>query len=354
MQNKNSVKIMGMILLAYFIILLSNVAKQIEEKENIPHMETTIELLDEYTENEYVSDWDILGHNLNTSSTTICDLELQINGQDDLGVYGGGNHFFVERDYRKETEKKSITVGLGEAHYLKIEGEFEEEYTTFYIEDENGRYVTNLEMEKAFGMTTKEVIKFGAEMRKVVEEELENMHTYQINKARKIRGILATIGAIGVALYVLLKGYGIRDGERKKDEYKKHFFLMGFSACFGTYMLRPIISQFVLFWLHGETNRYIAYAISALAVGIVLGVVSQKAVPDLHEEAETKRQIFSRTVLEIMMCTVLIRIGVAIASNFYFYEWKTYLFNFVAAGCAIILCEFIKGKYKMRKEKNEE
>ncbi len=339
MQSKKRFRIMGIMILAYFIILLSNVAKQIEEKDNIPHMDTTTELLDEYTENKYASDWSLIGRGMlwQDRRAFVGTLDLKA-GKDIVIGYGTDNWYSVLYSYEVNEVSFGVMFSYGMEDDIRVVKNIDGEYISYIIEYED-KYIPNPEMEKAFGISTKEVMGSVDETCDIIETEVQNMHTYQINKARKIRGILATIGAIGFVLYTWLKGFDTGESEGNRDLYKKYFFLKGLIACFWTYMLRPIISQFVLFWLNGEANRYVAYAISALAVGIILGVVSQKAELDLHEEVETKRQMFFRTVLGITMCTVLIRIGVAIASNFYFYEWKTYLLNFIAAGCAIRIYE---------------
>ncbi len=327
-----------MIVLAYFIILLSNVAKQIEEKENIPHMDTTIELLDEYSENKYGSDWSLMGHDFQQDTRAfVGTLDLKTD-KDIVVVCGTDSWYSVLYSYEVNEVSLGIMFSYGMEDDIRVGKNIDGEYISYIIEHED-KYIPNPEMEKAFGISTKEVMESVDETCDIIETEVENMHTYQINKARKIRGILATIGAIGFVLYAWLKGFDIGESEGNRDLYKKYFFLMGFIACFWTYMLRPIISQFVLFWMNGEANRYVAYVISALAVGIILGVVSVKKVPDSYIKLETKRQMFFQTMLGIAMCTVLIRIGVAIASNFYFYEWKMYLLNFIAARCAIRIYE---------------
>ncbi len=351
MKNKSVLKAVLCIVLGYCLLQLSIEAKQIEEKENIPYMDTTIELLDEYSENKYGSDWSLMGHDFHQDTRAfVGTLDLKTN-KDIVIVCGTDSLYSVLYSYEVNEVSWGVMFSYGMEDDIRVGKNIDGEYISYIIEYED-KYIPNPEMEKAFGISTKEVMESVDETCDIIETEVQNMHTYQIDKARKMRGILVTIGAIGFALYAWLKGFDIGESRGNRDLYKKYFFLKGLIACFWTYMLRPIISQFILFWLNGEANRYVAYVISAIAVGIILGVISVKKVPDSYAKLEAKRQMISRTVLGIMICTIMIRIGVAIASNFYFYEWKTYLLNFVAAGCAILVCAIFRN-LRMKKIDNQ-
>ena len=50
-------KIIVLILVSYLLVQLSNEAKRMEEKENIPTLQTTYDLAEKYIRDRYVNDW---------------------------------------------------------------------------------------------------------------------------------------------------------------------------------------------------------------------------------------------------------------------------------------------------------
>lgn len=73
-----SVKIILLVLTSYLVIQLSNEVKRIEEKENISSIQTTLDLVEQYVQDQYLFDWGRLGHILCKGTSYLESYQLSL------------------------------------------------------------------------------------------------------------------------------------------------------------------------------------------------------------------------------------------------------------------------------------
>lgn len=200
----------GIIILAflsYFIIQLSIRAKEIEEKRNIPWLQTTIEFADEYIQRKYWQDWQHFGSDLEYPDWRSSYHYLELSS--DVGmllVYPPwwDEEYNIEAVMEKDGNRVRITAYYGENLSIEVSGQYQEIYKDYDIEYKNGSYIPNLQMEQEIGFTTDEIVEQADKMRNAFEEEMEKMHEYQIGRAKERRIELANFVLIIFLFFYLV------------------------------------------------------------------------------------------------------------------------------------------------------
>ncbi len=379
------VKFMILIFISYFLIQLSNEAKHMEEIIGIPQLQTTFDYAEKYVRNKYSRDWRVLGHKLYKNDSYRENYFLYLLGkgngeiqisreqsfENDKTVDRNVNisdflfraiddYFLIYSDVEKGEQIFSIRLAYNgdphiELHYFLSKDS--EKFTTYNIEYKNGSYLQNPEMEQQLGITTEEVAECAENIRRIFEEEMQRMHDYQIEKAGRIRKGFANIGLVICGLIILWKyclAMKKSRGEEKRigqcfNEImaksagklrKKRFILLGMATAFWIYIMRPILSCYVLFWLEETANEYAAYGISAMVAAMVNVWFLIKAEENKNERMNVKNAGLKAAIQVIAGCTIMvaaIRLGIVIVSDFYPYDWGFYEINFGAETISLLL-----------------
>lgn len=454
----------GIIILAflsYFIIQLSIRAKEIEEKRNIPWLQTTIEFADEYIQRKYWQDWQHFGSDLEYPDWRSSYHYLELSS--DVGmllVYPPwwDEEYNIEAVMEKDGNRVRITAYYGENLSIEVSGQYQEIYKDYDIEYKNGSYIPNLQMEQETGFTTDEIVEQADKMRNAFEEEMEKMHEYQIGRAKerrielanfvliiflffylvysiinwiinkrggteneyredtlkeyvakkeitekkvnkflRLRYLLLVCGislcihiadpvilgfrfsslVIFIIVYVLetlwksfaafylvfYPGYFIakradikkekemdnkpreavlKDALTKKENrlLGSGYLLLGCGISFWTYILVPIISEFILFPIIGKGNEYVAYGISAVIAAVAFGVLWKGFADGKADGGNAGMQMRKGALWFIFGCVVtliLIQLGIILVPRFYFPEWRFYKINLLADGIAFFI-----------------
>ena len=387
------IKIVFVILTAYSIIQLSNEAKRIEEKANTSVLRDTIDYAEKYICDKYAFDWTKQRGCLYKQDDYVKSYDLILyteQGEIEVHVLGreekaqdvletieiAGFQFYLKEDsifiYRRYDENTSIYIAYnGGAHidvysYLKNG----EDYLKYNIEFVNGEYISNLEMEQQLGIPTDEIVALAEDTRQLFEEEMLKMHHYQIDKARRNRGRLANAGILFFVVYAFILWDKVRRKVKLQGKpaevclgevlantgakiLRGKYELLGIGSVFWIYILKPIISEFLLFPLEGQIKNLVAYGISAVLVVLLCVLLFFKGSLNGREPLSIGLcfiRIF-RTFLGIVIAVSLINLGVGLVSDFYPHSWQFYVINYMTASVtAGILC--IWGQMKRRREED--
>lgn len=378
-------KIIVLILVSYLLVQLSNEAKRMEEKESIPSLQTTYDLAEKYMRDRYVNDWAKRGDRLYKRTSYLESYELFLRTDDkELKVlmyqssennksndrkreFSGftflarEDYFLISQEIEKNEDLYSIYIAYnGDPHIIVYyETVNADTYTQYDIPYEDGKYLRNTEMEEQTGITTEEAVEWAENIRKTFEEELWEMHDYQIDKARKIRGRLANLGLVMLAGIILIKWYGIRKRMRKEagtmdrciDESIKHmsgliwewrYGITAMGTAFWIYILRPVVSEAFLSGLNGMTKVCAAYGISAVITAVAACLLISKLKADNNKKGKVEVRIskLNAGLQMILGCIGMlagIRLGIMAASDFYGDEWSFYVINLMAETVSLAL-----------------
>lgn len=198
------------------------------------------------------------------------------------------------------------------------------------------------------------------------------MHVYQINKARKRRRILINLGLILLLFYIRQKWKIIVEKVDEKDKPTEQclgetivntinkfarwkYVLCGAVILFWIYILRPVISQFILFQVERNANVYIAYGMSVVVIAIAgCSIITRKGAET--SENATARQTTTWKILQMMAGCILemliIRLGMMLVSDFYPRSLQFYMINGTAWIGAVFLMLIFRGiRYLMLKKR---
>ena len=385
------IKIVFVILTAYSIIQLSNEAKQMEENAHISGLLNTGDFIEKYVSDKYSYNWNKLGNHCRrtdpysgvyelrisrdekTVNAWVSKSELYLTNEEGKVDYMG---FAFPQDsiyvvmFLDYNESVRIWIAYGGDYHIEVASFADEDNPIYYsIPFEDGMYIPNIEMEQ-LGIPTDEIVALAEDTRQLFEEEMLKMHHYQIDKAKRNRGRLANAGILFFVVYAFIlwdkvkrkvklqgKPAEVCLGEVLANTGAKilrgKYELLGMGSVFWIYILKPIISEFLLFPLEGQIKNLVAYGISAVLVVLLCVLLFFKGSLNGREPLSIGLcfiRIF-RTFLGIVIAVSLINLGVGLVSDFYPHSWQFYVINYMAASITTgILC--IWGQIKRRREED--
>ena len=368
------IKFALLIFISYFIVQLSIGAKEIEEKRDIPGLQTTMEFADQYMKGKYFMDWPDLGSYLESidwrSSEHMLKLSSDVGTLRVTPLWGEG-YQITQIDMKKGNNDAAIWIFYKTDLNIKVTSNYKGNYTKHNIEYQNGSYIPNLQMEQETGFTTDEIVEQADKMRIAFEEEMEKMHQYQIGRAKERRKKFADFGFITFLLFLLfylfLKWVSINRRADIEDKYpeevleetiakeeeiflKRRYVLLGCGMAFWIYMLVPIVSEYLLFSIiEGNAIEFVAYGISAVITAIVFGVFWKRPITGKPDMAGRKilKSIF-QFMLGCIVTLVIIQLGIIFVPRFYSPEWRFYKINLLADGIAFLIFSIIAVVKKLK------
>lgn len=366
------IKFVLWVFISYFIIQISIGAKEIEEKRNIPGLQTTIEFANQYMKGKYERDWEKLENKYDYPDTLSSVHSLKLSS--DVGILlvssaPRDDYFIMQIDMRNGNNSIRIETYY-RSNFLHVAGA--DNNISYYLEYKNDKYTRNPQMEQETGFTTEEIVEQADKIRNAFEEEMEKMHQYQIGRAKERREKFTNFGFITFllffVLYLYLKWISINRRADIEDKYpeevleetivkskekyfKRRYLLLGCGISFWTYILRPVVSEFMLFLLEGTANEYAAYGISAVIAAVVFGMLWKRSVVGKTDRADTGRQIL-KSIFQFMsgcvVTLVVIQLGVIFVPRFYSPEWRFYKINLLAEAIAFLIFSIIVRTKKLR------
>ena len=358
------IKFILWIFISYFIIQLFIGAKEIEEKRNIPGLQTTMEFANRYIQGKYRSDWKEFGSKIvypNALSPS-CHLELS----SDVGTLlvtplWGEDYQITQIDMKKGNNDAAIWIFYKTDLNIKVTSNYKGNYTKHNIEYQNGSYIPNLQMEQETGFTTDEIVEQADKMRTAFEEEMAKMHQYQIVRAKERREKFTNFCFITFLLfflpYLLIKWAGINRRADIEDKYleevleetivkekeklfKGRYLLSGIGMAFWIYILKTIVSEFMLFSMEGTAKEYAAYGISAVIAAIVFGLFWKSLADKKSDRTDTGSNL-PKSVLQFLSGSIatliMVQLAVVFVPRFYSFEWRFYKINLLADGIAFFI-----------------
>lgn len=313
------IKFALLIFISYFIVQLSIRAKETEEKKNIPGLQTTMEFADQYMKGKYFMEWPDLGSNLKSLDWRSSEHMLELSS--DIGmmyVYGRSSRGCKSLDMRMEKDNKDIKISVHYNTDLCID--VYDNQIAYYIEYQNGNYIPTPQMEQETGFTTDEIVEQADKMRTAFEEEMAKMHQYQIVRAKERREKFTNFCFITFLLfflpYLLIKWAGINRRADIEDKYleevleetivkekeklfKGRYLLSGIGMAFWIYILKTIVSEFMLFSMEGTAKEYAAYGISAVIAAIVFGLFWKSLADKKSDRTDTGSNL-PKSVLQFL------------------------------------------------------
>ncbi len=368
--------VLKMILLAvigWVIIQLSNEAKYIEETKYIPNMQNALSYAEHYITWRYRGDWRELGHRFEREGLYSVDLETDIGT---LGILRGGySEFRLYMRFDSTSEEvnnsHSIRGTYGKETLFIVVFSINEEYVLYKILYKDGKCIPNSEMEQRFAITSDEIMENIEQMYTTFEDEMEKMHKYQIRKVNNRRCNLVNGGFILFIIYMILKWEFVRGGaaggKKTTEQYlgeiivnainklaRWKYVLCGASILFWIYILRPVISGFILFGVERPANVYISYGMSAVIIAIIgCFIIARSGAEKLEStigQMDTWKtlQMTAGCILEMF----IIRLGMVFVSDFYPRSLRFYIINGIAWIGAVFLMLIFRGiNYLILKKK---
>ena len=375
------------------MVQISIAAKETEEKRNIPGLQTTIELANHYIRGRYSWDWDKLGDTVVYPNplAVACYLKLPSDvGMLDASARWAGEQRYFEIETHMEKNNNGIGIYI---HYKKdlcidVKGNYKGNYTSYYIEYQNGSYIPNPQMEQETGFTTEEIVEQADKMRTAFEEEMAKMHQYQIGRAKERRKKFTNFGFVTFllfcTLYSLVKWAVINKRANAEDKYpeevlketmekgrekllKRRYLLLGCAISFWIHILIPVISEYILIPIGGNANEYTAYGISAVIspiayasygisaviTAVVLGLLWESPVIEKRNAAGTAMQAVKYIVWFLSGCAVtlaVIWLGISIVPRLFCPLVRFYIINLIADGIALFVFIIIEATKKPMKK----
>lgn len=365
------IKILILIGVSYLLIQLSNKAKSIEEKKCIPDMQNALDYAEHYITWKYGWDWEKLGY------VTKSDGLYYLIPKSAVITWEVSRGYDIVLQDRLDSTRGTkdidyfISIPYGEETPIMVTFWEKEDHASYQILYEDGRYVPNLEMEQYSGITTDEILNHAEEMCASFESELQKMHQYQIEKVRKRRKNLANFGLILLAIYMFYKWRiimaEVTEGDKPTEQYlgeaivntinkfaRWKYVLYGAIILFWIYILRPVISGFILFGVESTANVYISYGVSAIIAAIagcfiLTRIGAEKAENKLGLTTIWKTfQMATGCILEMF----IIRLGMMFVSDFYSHSLRFYIVNGIAwCGTVFLIIILRKAKHFVIKRK---
>ncbi len=358
------IKFILWIFISYFIIQLFIGAKEIEEKRNIPGLQTTMEFANRYIQGKYRSDWKEFGSKIvypNALSPS-CHLELSSDvGTLRVTPLWGEGYQITQIDMKKGNNDVAIWIFYKTDLNIKVTSNYKGNYTKHNIEYQNGSYIPNLQMEQETGFTTDEIVEQADKMRIAFEEEMEKMHQYQIGRAKERRKKFTDFGFIIFLLFFLFYSFikwviinrraDIEDKyleevleetivKEKEKLFKGRYLLSGIGMAFWIYILKTIVSEFMLFSMEGTAKEYAAYGISAVITAIVFGLFWKSLADKKSDRTDTGSNL-PKSVLQFLSGSIatliMVQLAVVFVPRFYSFEWRFYKINLLADGIAFFI-----------------
>ncbi|MBD5542062.1 MAG: hypothetical protein HDR00_12920 [Lachnospiraceae bacterium] len=363
-----AIKFVLLILISYLILQLSVEAKEIGERRNIPGLQTTMEFSGRYLREIYTEDWRELGGKLVYPNALAPSCYLKFSLDDGtLMMISSGSDGMIHQMGITKGENNGINIDFFyTGNFLQVTGyDGLGNFTSYHIEYQNGKYIQNFQMEQETGFTTDEVLEQVDKLRNVFEEKMEEMHQYQIGRAKERRKkfihFMFIVFCVFLLVYLYLKRISINvwaDMQNKYREevmketiaktkakfFKKRYLLLGYGISFWTYILRPVISEFILFPIVGITNEYATYVISAAITAIVFGLFWKRSAVEIISMADIGMQLLKNIFQFISGCIVMlliIQLGIIIVPRIYYPEWRFYKINLWADVIAFFIFNII-------------
>ena len=359
------IKFILLIFVSYFMVQISIVAKEIEEKRPIPGLQTTVELADEYMKGEYKKDWGILGSDVIYPDGFIFSYHyLELSSA--IGVLtvrsALGDDYFLEQRCKKKGDNIISIYGFYKKDlYINVTGSYKGNYISYYIEYKNGRYVPNPQMEQETGFTTEEIVEQVDKMRTAFEEEMAKMHQYQIGRAKERRKKFTNFGFIVFLAFILaclyLKWIRINRRADIEDKYpeevlketmvqereklfKRKYLLSGCGMAFWIYILKSVVSEFILLPLKGDIKEYAAYGISAVITAVIFGLLWQSPAGQKSDRTDPGNKLLKSVFQFLSGCMatlIIVQLGIVLVPRFYTFEWRFFKINLIADGIAFFV-----------------
>ncbi len=358
------IKFALLIFISYFIVQLSIGAKEIEEKRDIPGLQTTMEFADQYMKGKYFMDWPDLGSYLESidwrSSEHMLKLSSDVGTLRVTPLWGEG-YQITQIDMKKGNNDVAIWIFYKTDLNIKVTSNYKGNYTKHNIEYQNGSYIPNLQMEQETGFTTDEIVEQADKMRIAFEEEMEKMHQYQIGRAKERRKKFTDFGFIIFLLFFLFYSFikwviinrraDIEDKyleevleetivKEKEKLFKGRYLLSGIGMAFWIYILKTIVSEFMLFSMEGTAKEYAAYGISAVITAIVFGLFWKSLADKKSDRTDTGSNL-PKSVLQFLSGSIatliMVQLAVVFVPRFYSFEWRFYKINLLADGIAFFI-----------------
>ena len=360
------------------MIQISIVAKEIEEKRNIPGLQTTMELADEYMKGEYKKDWEILGSDVIYPDGFIFSYHyLELSSA--IGVLtvrsALGNDYFLEQRCKKKGDNIISIYGFYKKDlYINVTGSYKGNNISYYIEYKNGRYVPDSQMEQETGFTTEEIVEQVDKMRTAFEEEMEKMHQYQIGRAKERRKKFTNFGFIVFLAFILACLYikwiiinrraDLEDkypeeileetiAKEKEKLFKRRYLLSGCGMAFWVYILKSVVSEYILLPLKGDIKEYAAYGISAVITAVIFGLFWKSPAGKKSDEINAENRLLKNIFQFLSGCMatlIIVQLGIVLVPRFYTFEWRFFKINLIADGIAFFVFIIIEAAKKPMKK----
>ena len=371
------IKFVLLIFISYFMVQISIVAKEIEEKRNIPGLQTTMELADEYIRSKYSWDWEEFGSKVvyPNALATSCYLEFS----SDVGTLmvsspWGDDCLITQINMVKGNNNIGIDIYYN-SNFLHITGsDGSNNYTSYYIEYKNGRCVPNPQMEQETGFITEEIVEQADKMRTAFEEEMEKMHQYQIGRAKERRKKFTNFGFIVFLAFILACLYikwiiinrrsDLEDkypeeileetiAKEKEKLFKRRYLLSGCGMAFWVHILKSVVSEFILLPLKGDIKEYAAYGISAVITAVIFGLFWKSPAGKKSDEINAGNRLLKNIFQFLSGCMatlIIVQLGIVLVPRFYTFEWRFFKINLIADGIAFFVFAIIEAAKKPMKE----
>lgn len=364
------IKFILLIFVSYFMVQISIVAKEIEEKRPIPGLQTTVELADEYMKGEYKKDWEILGSDVIYPDGFIFSYHyLELSSA--IGVLtvrsALGDDYFLEQRCKKKGDNIISIYGFYKKDlYINVTGSYKGNNISYYIEYKNGRYVPNPQMEQETGFITEEIVEQADKMRTAFEEEMEKMHQYQIGRAKERRKKFTNFGFIVFLAFILACLYikwiiinrraDLEDkypeeileetiAKEKEKLFKRRYLLSGCGMAFWVYILKSVVSEYILLPLEGDVKEYAAYGISAVIIAVIFGLLWQSPAGQKSDRTDPGNKLLKSVFQFLLGCIatlIIVQLGIVLVPRFYTFEWRFFKINLIADGIAFFVFAIIE------------
>ena len=372
------IKFILLIFISYFMVQISIVSKEIEEKRNIPGLQTTVELADEYMKGEYKKDWEILGSDVIYPDGFIFSYHyLELSSA--IGVLtvrsALGDDYFLEQRCKKKGDNIISIYGFYKKDlYINVTGSYKGNNISYYIEYKNGRYVPDSQMEQETGFTTEEIVEQVDKMRTAFEEEMEKMHQYQIGRAKERRKKFTNFGFIVFLAFILACLYikwiiinrraDLEDkypeeileetiAKEKEKLFKRRYLLSGCGMAFWVYILKSVVSEYILLPLEGDIKEYAAYGISAVITAVIFGLFWKSPAGKKSDEINAGNRLLKNIFQFLSGCMatlIIVQLGIVLVPRFYTFEWRFFKINLIADGIAFFVFIIIEAAKKPMKK----
>ena len=371
-----AVKVIIIIGVSYLLIQLSNKEKSIEETKYIPGMQNQYDYAMKYINKKYISNWKRLGHDVYKADrfADYDNLELSV----EIGVLNvykieysfTSADFLINRLCKKDGKTYNVEIVYGINPKIEIGCREEDEYISYDILYEGGKFVRNQEMEEYFQITTDEVVEWAEYSKYAFEAELQKMHELQLEKVRIRRKNLTNVGFILLVLYMFLKWGSIMIEHAKEDKPIKQcldeakvntvkkfsrwkYVLYGAAIMFWVYILRPVVSGLILSGVERKVNIYLSYGISAIIVAAAGCFIIMRNNSEKSEKGAGPTLIWLtiQTAAGCILEMFIIRLGMMLVSDFYPRTIRFYIVNGVLwSGAVLLIFVFCKIKYLILKK----